>query len=359
MTEHPPALSIRNVRKSFGAYVAVEDVSFEVPRNEFFAILGPSGCGKTTLLRMIAGFEQPDRGELLISGESVLGVPPNQRPANMVFQSYAVFPHMSVWENIAYGLHVTGVSRGEVRERVAEAIRMVKLEGYERSKAHQLSGGQRQRAALARALVKRPRVLLLDEPLSALDAKLREAMQLEIVHLQQSTGVTFVLVTHDQNEALSMADRVAVMNAGRVEQLASPQELYERPVNRFVADFIGTINLFTGEVQDGGRRVRLAELDGASVPAEGLRADRVTVAVRPEKVRLMTEQPGDGLIACRGTVAEMAYYGDYSRVFVTTPSGARLTALVLNNDTHAPQNLKAGREIWCAWPGQDTLVLDD
>ena len=253
-----PIIEVRGVTKRFGAgEPAVDSVDLEIPEGELFALLGPSGCGKTTLLRMLAGFETPTAGEIRIDGADVAGVPPNRRPVNMVFQSYAVFPHMSVFDNVAYGLKVTGVAAAERRERVREALGLVRLDGLEARKPDQLSGGQRQRVALARALVKRPRVLLLDEPLSALDAKLREAMRLELVNLRIAVGITFVFVTHDQDEALSMADRIAVMERGRVRQVADPATLYEHPSCRFVADFIGKVNLFEGTVRaSGGRRGR-------------------------------------------------------------------------------------------------------
>jgi ABC-type Fe3+/spermidine/putrescine transport system ATPase subunit len=236
----PAIVRIAGVTKRFGSVVAVDDVSLEIRPNEFFALLGPSGCGKTTLLRMLAGFEWPSAGRIVIDGEDMAQMPPNRRPVNMVFQSYAVFPHMSVADNVAYGLRVTGTPGSEIKPRVKDALAMVRLAGLDERLPDQLSGGQRQRVALARALIKRPKVLLLDEPLSALDKKLREEMQLELVRLQQDVGITFVIVTHDQDEALSMADRIAVMDQGRILQTAPPDELYEAPNCRMVADFIGT-----------------------------------------------------------------------------------------------------------------------
>lgn len=243
-----PIIQIRNVSKRFGKVTAVDNISLDIRAGEFFVLLGPSGCGKTTLLRMIAGFELPTEGQILIDGQDMSLVPPNKRPVNMVFQSYAVFPHMNVTDNVGYGLRISGVSKGEIRDRVAEALELVKLGGFEDRMPDQMSGGQRQRVALARSLVMRPKVLLLDEPLSALDAKLRAQMQFELADLQDKVGITFVTVTHDQDEALSMASRVAVINKGEVAQLAPPSDLYEYPANRFVADFVGSVNIFEGKL---------------------------------------------------------------------------------------------------------------
>ncbi|MDX1718035.1 MAG: ABC transporter ATP-binding protein, partial [Anderseniella sp.] len=289
-----PIVSIRNVTKRYPGVVAVDDVSFDIQPNEFFALLGPSGCGKTTLLRMIAGLETKGEGEILIDGQPMDGVPANQRPVNMVFQSYAVFPHMTVRDNVAYGLKVTGTPAGEIAPRVEEALEMVQMGPMADRKPDQLSGGQRQRVALARALVKRPKVLLLDEPLSALDAKLREHMQLELARLQQAIGITFIIVTHDQDEALSMADRIAVMHEGSVRQIATPEGLYENPNSRFVADFIGKVNLFDGKVTGGGGKsvnIEVAGLGKISLPFDGPASGNLSLAVRPEKIRLSKTKP--------------------------------------------------------------------
>ncbi len=362
-------ISIRSITKRFGAaVVAVDDVSLDIAEGEFFALLGPSGCGKTTLLRMLAGFETPTEGAILIDGRDMVDVPPNRRPVNMVFQSYAVFPHMTVAQNVAYGLKVTGVPRPEVDDRVAEALSLVLLGGLEQRKPDQLSGGQRQRVALARALVKRPRVLLLDEPLSALDAKLREAMQLELVRLQHSVGITFVIVTHDQDEALSMADRVSVMDQGRVLQVASPSELYEYPSCRFVADFIGKMNLFEAEVAGVDERGLVVEVDGLgeggaggrlSIPYRGEASGRIGIAVRPEKVRLLAEEPGEGEIKVRGKVTEVAYYGNESHVYLRCPTGVSVTANLQNDTRSASPSVVVGDDLWIAWRRADTLVLTE
>jgi len=350
-----PIVRVRDAVKVFaGTTKAVDHVSLDILEGEFFALLGPSGCGKTTFMRLLAGLEIPDSGQILIDGRDMTGVPPNLRPVNMVFQSYAVFPHMSVFRNIAYGLRVTGVGEAEIRRRVFDALQLVQLGGLERRMPAQLSGGQRQRVALARALVKRPRVLLLDEPLSALDAKLRETMQLELVKLQHAVGITFVIVTHDQQEALSMANRIAVMEDGKVRQVAPPAELYEFPRSTFVADFIGKMNLFHGQARGG--TVSIRQLGEVQIPGNQS-AGAVGIAVRPEKVRLFRDRP-DGLIAFHSTVDNVAYHGSESHVFAVTDSGAALTATVQNQKRHS--DLPAvGQAIWCAWRAEDTLVLEE
>ena len=362
MDKRKSIISIRNVTKRFGPVVAVDDASLEIMEGEFFALLGPSGCGKTTLLRMLAGFETPTEGDIIIDGQDMTDVAPNRRPVNMVFQSYAVFPHMTVARNVGYGLRVTGVPAAEIRERVREALALVKLEGFEERMPTQLSGGQRQRVALARALVKRPKVLLLDEPLSALDAKLREAMQMELVRLQRSVGITFVIVTHDQDEALSMANRIAVMDAGKVRQIAPPADLYEFPNSRFVADFIGKVNLLDGRVagfEDGRLLVDVRGLDRIAVPYGGSAQGEISIAVRPEKIRLERTPPANGRIAIRGRVREVAYYGDESHVFVENPTGVTVTANVPNEARTTTPAVAIGDELWLSWDPADTLVLTE
>jgi len=360
MTERPSIISIKDVSKRFGTVVtAVDDVSLDIEEGEFFALLGPSGCGKTTLLRMLAGFEIPSDGTIIIDGQDMEGVDPNRRPVNMVFQSYAVFPHMKVSDNVAYGLKVTGVPAHEIKERVEEALTLVQLDGFGNRDPDQLSGGQRQRVALARALVKHPRVLLLDEPLSALDAKLRGAMQLELVRLQKTVGITFIIVTHDQDEALSMADRVAVMEAGKVRQIASPSDLYEFPASRFVADFIGKMNLFEGQVtssRDGVLEVAIAGLGDLQVPHEGEASGDIGIAIRPEKLRVSREQPGVPSIGFPAVLETVAYHGSESHMFFVTDSGAKLTATV-QNETRTRALVNEGERLWVSWIPGDTLVL--
>lgn len=289
MTASDTMISIRNVSKHFGSVKAVDDLSFDIARGEFFSLLGPSGCGKTTLLRMLAGFEVPTAGEIFIDGQPMSAVPPNERPTNMVFQNYAIFPHLNVRQNIAYGLRRKKLPKREVDRIVDEALAMIKLEGYGERQAHQLSGGQRQRVALARALVCRPKVLLLDEPLGALDKKLREEMQLELRQIQRNVGITFVFVTHDQEEALSMSDRIVVMNAGSVEQIGTPQEVYERPATAFVADFLGKANMLPGTVTSGEGQTAVVSLAGGqtvtvAAPRPLASGSSVTVVVRPQKL---------------------------------------------------------------------------
>lgn len=358
-----PVIRIDQVTKRFGSdVVAVDDVSIDIQEGEFFALLGPSGCGKTTLLRMIAGFEVPSEGIIAITGEDMTDVPPNKRPVNMVFQSYAVFPHMTVADNVAYGLRMDGITKSESVERVEEALSLVQLGGYGDRMPDQLSGGQRQRVALARALVKRPKVLLLDEPLSALDAKLREAMQIELRTLQTTVGITFIMVTHDQDEALSMADRVAVMENGRVCQLATPRDLYEFPTNRFVADFIGKMNLFEGRVVERTTESIHVDIDGigtAKLPIDGACADHVGVAIRPEKITLSSDKPSEtDRIALSAKVSQVAYHGNESHIFLETDHGKRLSVTVQNQTRTREALLASGTSCWVSWRPQDTLVLD-
>jgi len=359
MSKTAPIVSIENVTKRFGSVVAVDDANIEIREGEFFALLGPSGCGKTTLLRMIAGLEEPTEGRILIDGKDMAGIAPNRRPVNMVFQSYAVFPHMTVAENVAYGLKVTGEPKADIARKVREGLDLVQLSQFADRKPDQLSGGQRQRVALARALVKHPRVLLLDEPLSALDAKLREAMQLELANLQARIGITFVTVTHDQDEALSMADRIAVMRDGRVEQTDTPGGLYETPKTRFVADFIGKINLLEARVMgadETGLAVQTADVGRITIPHEGPASGMVHLAVRPEKIAI-ARQPVDRDITLRGKITGWAYYGDISHMHVETPRGLRLSVIFANATRAAVDAFAIGDEVHLGWNAADMIVL--
>lgn len=356
-----PIIQIKDVTKIYGSDVkAVNNVSLDVNRGEFFALLGPSGCGKTTLLRMLAGFETPTEGAVIIDGQDMSEVQANRRPVNMVFQSYAVFPHMSVAQNVGYGLKIDRVARKEIAKRVEEALELVKLGGLGGRMPDELSGGQRQRVALARALVKRPSVLLLDEPLSALDAKLREAMQLELVRLQQTVGITFVIVTHDQAEALSMANRIAVMESGVVRQVAGPTELYENPTSRFVADFIGQINMFEGTASAAGDgKVKVGSAAFNEVTLNGTATGKVAFAVRPEKVNISRDKPnGAGLIAAKGRMTDIAYYGGFSNVFVDIGSGAPVLAEISNSARNAGPGYNQGDEVWVSFKPENTLLFD-
>ncbi|MGZ4484239.1 MAG: ABC transporter ATP-binding protein, partial [Nocardioidaceae bacterium] len=304
---------------------AVEEVDLAIDSGEFFSLLGPSGCGKTTTLRMIAGFEVPTAGQILLYGEDVVAVPPNHRDVNMVFQSYALFPHMTVFDNVAFGLRRKKMDKAEITKRVTEMLALVELGGREKRRPRELSGGQQQRVALARALVNRPRALLLDEPLGALDLKLRQSMQLELKRIQREVGITFVYVTHDQGEALTMSDRIAVMNLGRVEQLGTPREVYESPRTRFVAGFIGTSNLISGAATravDGSGVIEIGSEERVTVPLRGSAATgTLVVTVRPEKIRL-TRTPVDADCRIRGTVVEVVYQGTFTSYNVRTSTGA-------------------------------------
>ena len=349
-----PAIRLTGLRKSFGTVRAVDGVDLDVAEGEFFSMLGPSGSGKTTVLRLIAGFELPGAGRIELGGVDVTGLAPFQRDVNTVFQDYALFPHLNVRDNIAYGLRVKGVGRRERRERAAEALATVRLDGYGERKPSQLSGGQRQRVALARALVNRPRVLLLDEPLGALDLKLREEMQVELKAIQRQVGITFVFVTHDQEEALTMSDRVAVFNQGRIEQVATPADLYERPATAFVAGFVGTSNLLTGE------------------PARTLLGRAGTFAIRPERIRLLTKSPADaqpsgdlerpdsvtpgpGEVTTTGRVAEVVYAGPVTRFHVDLDAGPRVVAV--RNSAPEDDLALRGTTVTLAWRPEHVIEI--
>jgi spermidine/putrescine transport system ATP-binding protein len=356
------AIALEGVTKRFGKAEAVHDVTIAIDEGEFFSLLGPSGCGKTTTLRMIAGFEVPDEGRIVLQGRDVTSVTPNRRPVNMVFQQYALFPHMSIYDNVAFGLKVKRVPGREHRERVHELLRVVSLEGLERRRPRQLSGGQQQRVALARALVNRPAALLLDEPLGALDVKLRKQMQLELKRIQNELGTTFIYVTHDQEEALAMSDRIAVMNRGRVEQIGGPREVYEHPETAFVADFIGSLNaldLTVDELVGAYAVVRLGEDERVVVPADGIgRGDAVRVAVRPEHVRIgsiVSATPGGGS-RLEGIVAEIVYLGMYTQIHVDTRAG-RVVCHRVADESVAP--LAVGARIVLSWEPEQTSVLGD
>lgn len=352
-------ISLRGIRKSFGSVRAVDDVSFDIRRGEFFSLLGPSGCGKTTLLRMLAGFEYPEAGEIYLDGQPVSAVPASGRPTNMVFQNYAIFPHLTVAENIAYGLRKKGLSKKQKARTVEQALDLIKLPGYGSRAAHQLSGGQRQRVALARALVCRPKVLLLDEPLGALDKKLREEMQIELRQLQRSVGITFVFVTHDQEEALALSDRIAVMAKGKALQIDTAARLYEDPNSRQVAEFIGSMNFIDGAVRsvdDGFAMVDAGAHGALRVPINDRNVAAgaaVTVAVRPEKIHLEWQKPARATNALAGQIDAEAYLGDRSHYYVDIPGINRRVAVALQNADRSSERGEArGRQVWLTWPAE-------
>ena len=354
-------ITLTGVQKYYGDYHALRDVDLTIRSGEFFSLLGPSGCGKTTLLRVIAGFEGVSDGVVTISGRDMKGVPPNERPTNMVFQSYAIFPHLTVAQNVAFGLRKSGKSKDEKAKMVEEALTMVGLDGYGKRAAHALSGGQRQRVALARALILKPKVLLLDEPLSALDRKMREHMQVELIRLQRSVGITFVLVTHDQEEALVMSDRIAVMFAGEIGQVDDPETLYRRPNSRRVAEFIGKMNFLPGEVTEAGERltVRVAgfgetQIDAGQMP-EGARTGEVSVGIRPETLAVLFEGETAKRHEAPGVVDEVVYYGDMTYYDVRVDGVPEPLTIAMKNLIGRPV-LEVGADCRIAWD-ERALVL--
>ncbi len=356
-----PLIRFEAVCKRYGGVLAVDRLSLDIHDGEFFALLGPSGCGKTTLLRMLAGFETPNEGRIVLDGSDISAVPPHRRPINMMFQSYALFPHLTVEGNIAFGLRQEGLAKDEIASRVADILALVRLSGYGPRKPEQLSGGQRQRVALARSLVKRPRVLLLDEPMAALDKKLREETQFELMELQRRLGTTFVIVTHDQEEAMVVADRIGVMNRGQLAQVAPPAEIYERPNSRWVADFIGDINLIEGRlaaidtgavIESAAGRLRVAPAPGASP------GDTLWVALRPEKIALTREQPAgfaENMVA--GTVWDIGYLGDMSVYKVRLDDGTVMKAAVANVVRQVEQPVGLDDRVWLSWTPESGVVL--
>jgi len=364
-----PLLRIEGVVKSFGGFRAVDGVSLEIRAGEFFALLGPSGCGKTTLLRMLAGFETPDEGRILLAGEDIASRLPHQRPVNMMFQNYALFPHLSVRDNIAFGLRRAGMARGDIAVRVAEMVALVKLEGLEKRKPDQLSGGQKQRVALARSLARRPRVLLLDEPMAALDKKLRESTQLELMELQRRLGLTFIIVTHDQDEAMTVASRIGVMQAGRLEQVASPRLLYEEPASRWIAEFVGDINLFEGEVtaRESHRLTVAAGEAGellATEPQRSLAGSAVCVAIRPEKIRLGRRGPATdaatshAINRMEGVILDANYLGGTTTYGLKLDGGAVVRAAVANTARLDVDGYSIGQRVVAWFTPDDCVVLE-
>ena len=360
--ESPPFLQIRHLVKEFDGVRAVDDVSIDIARGEIFALLGSSGCGKSTLLRMLAGFETPTSGSIVLAGQDIVNVPPYERPINMMFQSYALFPHLSVWDNVAFGLRRDGMPKAEVAQRVEQMLALVQLASFGQRKPHQLSGGQQQRVALARSLAKRPQLLLLDEPLGALDKKLREQTQMELVNIIEQVGVTCVLVTHDQAEAMSMATRIAVMSAGRILQVGAPGEIYETPNCRFVADFIGSVNLFEGRIAvDADDHVVVDTPECQLYVSHGVTgsaAMAVGLAVRPEKIALHTEAPaGAAYNSVAGTIVQIAYFGNETQYHLRLETGMQLKVTRTNAARFDDTPLARGQRVHASWHGGDIVVL--
>ncbi|WP_128927810.1 ABC transporter ATP-binding protein [Bradyrhizobium guangxiense] len=364
-----PLLRIEGVAKTFGTFRAVDGVSLDIKAGEFFALLGPSGCGKTTLLRMLAGFEAPDEGRILLGGKDIAQALPHERPINMMFQNYALFPHLSVRDNIAFGLKRAGMARADIATRVAEMVALVKLEGLEKRRPDQLSGGQRQRVALARALARRPQLLLLEEPLAALDKKLRESTQVELMELQRRLGMTFIIVTHDQEEAMTMASRIGVMKSGKLAQVSPPRELYEAPRSRWIAEFVGDVNLFDGETKlRDGHRLIIGTRDAGTLvvaePREPLGAGRFSIAIRPEKIKLSRRGPvneagrGTAINALDGVIADIGYLGGTTTYKVKLDTGGLVQVSVANSARLDVDAYSLNQRVVAWFTPDDCVVLE-
>ncbi|OYW56430.1 MAG: polyamine ABC transporter ATP-binding protein [Hyphomicrobium sp. 32-62-53] len=361
-----PIIRFENVTKRFGDFVAVDNITLDIYEREFFALLGPSGCGKTTLLRMLAGFEKPTEGRVIVEGKDITDLAPYERSnINMMFQSYALFPHMTVERNVGFGLRQEGMPEDQIKARVNEAMSLVELGKFAHRKPHQLSGGQQQRVALARAIAKKPKLMLLDEPLGALDKKLRNQAQFELMRIQEQTGTTFVIVTHDQEEAMTVASRIAVMNQGRLEQVSTPGEIYESPQSRYVAQFIGDVNIMEGKVVslpgDGTVEITPASGDGRIFKAgacEGLFVgQQVWLSVRPEKFRISLDPPQSNVNVVKGRVDDVGYLGSISHYHVHTEAGNRVTALRANSSHNVERAISWDDTVWLEWPAESAVVL--
>jgi putrescine transport system ATP-binding protein len=354
---------IEGIRKEFDGFVAVDDVSFSIRKGEIFALLGPSGCGKSTLLRMLAGFERPTRGAVLLDGEDIVGLAPFDRPINMMFQSYALFPHMTVEQNVAFGLVQDGMGKAEISARVDEMLGLVQMSKLAKRKPHQLSGGQQQRVALARSLAKSPKLLLLDEPMGALDKKLRSQMQIELVNIVERLGVTCVMVTHDQEEAMTMAHRIAVMDSGKIRQIGTPDEIYEQPNCRYTAEFIGSVNLFDGKVEEDEKDYVTIRSPGLDAPIyvghgiTGFDGMKVAFAIRPEKLNISKEEPAQKYNKAQGIIEEIAYFGSHSVYHVRLSSGVKVLCNFVNMKRWASENFTWNDAVWLSWADNSGVVL--
>ena len=362
-TQQEAYIRVADVSKSFDDFVALNGIDLVINKGEIFALLGASGCGKSTLLRVLAGFERPSAGDILLEGESILGLPPNERPFNMMFQSYALFPHMTVEQNLAFGLQQEGLPKAQIAERVSEMLERVQMNHLRKRKPHQLSGGQQQRVALARSLVKSPKLLLLDEPMGALDKKLRNRMQLEVANMIESLGVTCVMVTHDQEEAMTMATRIAIMEAGRIMQIGTPDEIYEQPNCRYTAEFIGSVNLFDGVIdQDEPNFVTIA-CPALTRPIyighgiTGFEGQKASVAVRPEKICISHERPEQEYNCEPGEIDDIAYLGSHSVYYVKLPSGKSVSVTSMNDERWAGERLTWHDKVWVYWDDNSPVVL--
>ncbi|MHA7850312.1 ABC transporter ATP-binding protein [Roseovarius sp.] len=358
-----PLIQFKGVTKRFGDFTAIDNQTFDIYEREFFALLGPSGCGKTTMMRMLAGFEKPTEGTILLAGQDMAPIPPNKRAVNMMFQSYALFPHLSVWENIAFGLRRDGRPKDEIAARVSDMLKLTRLEKFAKRKPHQISGGQRQRVALARSLAKAPKLLLLDEPLGALDAKLRQATQFELMDIQEKTGTTFVIVTHDQEEAMTVASRVAVMDDGKIVQADTPARIYESPNSVYVADFIGDVTIIEGTARKSGDGYEISHAEGlpalyAVSDAQLTDGQRVFLAIRPEKVEITADKPESKRNALRGKIIDIAYLGNISTYHVALPNGQIVKAQTANTRRLSRRSFTWEDEVWLSWTDTAAVLLE-
>lgn len=357
-----PLIQFKGVTKRFGEFTAIDNQTFDIYEREFFALLGPSGCGKTTMMRMLAGFEKPTEGKILLAGQDLAPIPPNKRSVNMMFQSYALFPHLSVWENIAFGLKRDGKPKDVIAARVDEMLKLTRLQQFAKRKPHQISGGQRQRVALARSLAKAPKLLLLDEPLGALDAKLRQATQFELMDIQEKTGTTFVIVTHDQEEAMTVASRVAVMDNGRIIQADTPARIYEMPNSVYVADFIGEVTIIPGTARKSGEGYEIAYAEGmtplyAETETTFDNGETCHIALRPEKVAISAERPEDRRNAVQGKIIDIAYLGNLSTYHVALPNGQMIKAQTANTRRLSRRGFTWEDTVWLSWTDTAAVLL--